>query len=303
MRKARLFDGLRSAVFLLVVLSANGILAQPPRQNAPIVLTADDTAMFAAPPADFEDLRKDIPHGKLDTLYYPSKTVGTIRRIVVYTPPGYSVSPGQTEKYPVLYLLHGIGGDDKEWLKYSSPHLILDNLIADKKTVPMIVIFPNGRAMPNDKPEGNIYDAEKVKAFANFEFDLLNDLIPFVEDHYRVVKGSSGRAIAGFSMGGGQSLDVGLGHPDIFAWIGGFSSAPNTKKPQELVPDPAVIREKVKLLYISCGNEDGLIAISRGLHLWLRENKVPHIYQIQPGKHNIEPWKKDLYHFSQLIFR
>ena len=138
----------------------------------------------------------------------------------------------------MLYLLHGIGGDEKEWLNGGSPQIILDNLYAKGKIVPMIVVIPNGRAMKDDRAIGNIFDSAKVQAFADFEKDLLNDLIPYIQKNYPVYTDREHRAIAGLSMGGGQSLNFGLGNLDRFAWIGAFSPAPNTKMPEELVPDP-----------------------------------------------------------------
>src|SRR5690606_258149 len=149
----------------------------------------------------------------------------------------------------VLYLLHGIGGDEKEWLNGANPQVILDNLYANKKIEPMIVVMPNGRAMKDDRAVGNIFDSTKIQAFATFEKDLLNDLIPHIEKNYPVRKDRENRAIAGLSMGGGQSLNFGLGNLDKFAWVGGFSSAPNTKLPNELVPDPKKAREQLKLLF------------------------------------------------------
>ena len=250
-------------------------------------------------PTDFDIQLDNIVHGKLDTLIYSSKTVDTLRRVLIYTPPGYS----KKKKYPVFYLLHGIGGDEKEWLRGGNPQVILDNLYAQSKIEPMIVVMPNGRAMKNDRAEGNIMAADKVQAFATFEKDLLNDLIPFVEKQYSVYTDREHRAIAGLSMGGGQSLNFGLGNLDMFAWIGGFSSAPNTKLPQELVPDPAAAREKIKLLFISCGASDGLIAFSKRTHDYLEQNNVPHIYFIEPGVHDFKVWKNGLYMFSQLIFK
>ena len=248
---------------------------------------------------DFDIQRDNIVHGKLDTLIYSSKTVDTLRRVLIYTPPGYS----KKKKYPVFYLLHGIGGDEKEWLRGGNPQMILDNLYAQSKIEPMIVVMPNGRAMKNDRAEGNVMAADKVQAFATFEKDLLNDLIPFVEKKYAVYTDREHRAIAGLSMGGGQSLNFGLGNLDMFAWIGGFSSAPNTKLPQELVPDPAAAREKIKLLFISCGASDRLIAFSKRTHDYLEQNNVPHIYFIEPGVHDFKVWKNGLYMFSQLIFK
>ena len=228
---------------------------------------------------------------------YDSKTVGTRRKMLVYTPPGYSAD----RKYPVLYLLHGIGGDEREWQRLCSPENILDNLLADGKIQPMIVVMPNGRAQVNDRAEGNVFAASA--AFANFENDLLKDVIPAIESKYSVYTNRENRALAGLSMGGGQSLNFGLGHLDTFAWVGGFSSAPNTKPPAELVPDPAAAREKLKLLWLACGNKDGLIRISQGVHNYLKEKNVPHVWHVDSNAHDGTEWANNLYLFAQHIFK
>ncbi|NQT81910.1 esterase family protein [bacterium] len=230
-------------------------------------------------------------------IQYDSKTVGTRRQMLVYTPPGYSTD----HKYPVLYLLHGIGGDEREWQRLCSPENILDNLLADGKIQPMIVVMPNGRAQKNDRAEGNVFAS--APAFAAFEGDLLNDVIPAIEVRYSVCAGREHRALAGLSMGGGQSLNFGLAHLGVFAWIGGFSSAPNTRPPAELVPDPAAARDKLKLLWLSCGNKDGLIGISQGVHNYLKENNVPHIWHVDSNGHDGTEWANNLYLFAQHIFK
>ncbi|HTY00893.1 MAG TPA: alpha/beta hydrolase-fold protein [Bacteroidota bacterium] len=250
-------------------------------------------------PEGFDSLRADIPHGTLDSILYESNTVGTTRKALIYTPPGFS----RSEKYPVLYLLHGIGGDEKEWLNGGHPQVILDNLYAEKKIEPMIVVMPNGRAMKDDRAIGNIFASAKMAAFATFERDLLDDLIPFIEKHYPVLKDREHRAIAGLSMGGGQSLNFGLGNLDKFAWIGGFSSAPNTKRPEELLPNPDEAKRQLKLLWISCGDDDGLITFSQRTHEYLNAHSVPHIFYVEPGVHDFKVWKNDLYMFTQLIFK
>ncbi|TWF35219.1 enterochelin esterase-like enzyme [Chitinophaga polysaccharea] len=247
----------------------------------------------------FDIPRAAISHGSIDTISYNSTTVGNPRRALIYTPPGFS----RQHKYPVLYLLHGIGGDEKEWLNGGSPQVILDNLYADGKIEPMIVVMPNGRAMKDDRATGNIMAPDKVQAFATFEKDLLSDLIPYVQKKYPVYTDKDHRAIAGLSMGGGQSLNFGLGNLDKFAWIGGFSSAPNTKTPEQLVPDPAAAKQQIKLLWISCGASDGLITFSKRTHDYLQKNNVPHIYYIESGVHDFKVWKNGLYMFSQLIFK
>ncbi|HOO66350.1 MAG: esterase [Bacteroidales bacterium] len=263
------------------------------------ILSGNSQGLEKQAPAGFDSVRTNIPHGKIDTIKYFSKTVGTVRKALIYTPPSYS----RRNKYPVLYLLHGIGGDEKEWLNGGQPQVILDNLYADGKIEPMIVVMPNGRAMKDDRVGENMMAPEKVEAFAAFEQDLLNDLIPFIEKKYPVIKDRDHRAIAGLSMGGGQALNFGLGNLDRFAWVGGFSSAPNTRPPEQLVPDPQKAKQALKVLWISCGDNDGLIIFSRRTHEYLSANGVPHIYYIEPGMHDFKVWKNSLYMFSQLLFK
>ena len=135
----------------------------------------------------------------------------------------------------------------------------------------MIVVIPNGRALADDSATGNQFAPEKVAGFARFEQDLLENLIPAIEKKYAALTEREHRALAGLSMGGGQTLNFGFGHLDSFAWIGAFSSAPNTRPPAELTPDPAAAKARLKLIYLSCGNKDGLINISQGVHAYLKE--------------------------------
>ncbi len=265
--------------------------------GAPIELGPDDVAVYEAPPEGFKDERADIAHGNLELIEYESKTVGTTRKANVYTPPGYSAD----KKYPVLYLLHGIGGDETEWVRFASPKNLFDNLIADGKAVPMIVVMPNGRAQKNDRAEGNVF--ESAPAFATFEKDLLNDLIPAIEAKYSVDTSREKRAVAGLSMGGGQSFNFGLGNLDKFAWVGPFSAAPNTKQPQELIPDVENAKKQLKLLWISCGNKDGLIRISQNVHKFLKENEIPHVWHVDGHGHDPEHWSSSLYWFAQNVFQ
>ena len=157
--------------------------------------------------------KEGVPHGKLEIVEYDSKTVGTKRKMQVYTPPGYS----KDTKYPVLYLLHGIGGDETEWQRFANVDVLIDNLIADKNAVPMIVVMPNGRAQKDDRADAGMGAAP---AFAVFERDLLDDVIPAIDARYSTRADRESRALAGLSMGGGQTLNFGLAHLDTFAWIG-----------------------------------------------------------------------------------
>lgn len=265
--------------------------------GGPIELKPDDKAAFPNPPEGFDKERDGIAHGKLEMVEYDSKSVGNKRKALVYTPPGYSAD----QKYPVLYLLHGIGGDENEWRRGGHPEVILDNLIADKKALPMIIVMPNGRAQADDRPGSNAMAT--APAFGKFDQDLLGSLIPFIESKYSVKSDRESRALAGLSMGGGQSLNFGLANLDTFAWVGGFSSAPNTKPAAELVPDPDKATKQLKLLYVSCGNKDGLIRISQNVHAYLKEKNVPHIWHVDDHNHDFQHWKKGLYNFSQLIFK
>lgn len=265
--------------------------------GGPIELGPDDKPAFDDPPANFNVVRDDVPHGKLEMIEYDSKAVGTRRKMNVYTPPGYVAD----KKYPVLYLLHGIGGDETEWQRLCRPEVILDNLIADGQATPMIVVMPNGRAQKNDRAEGNVFAS--APAFEKFEADLLQDVIPTIESRYSTIPDREHRALAGLSMGGGQSLNFGLGNLDVFAWVGGFSSAPNTKPPAELVPDPAAAREQLKLLWLGCGNKDGLIRISQDVHAHLKKSDVPHIWHVDSHGHDGTEWSKNLYLFVQRIFK
>ena len=262
------------------------------------VVQVEQGASIAAAPAGFDKRRDGIERGKLETVEYESTTVGTKRKARVYTPPGFS----KDQRYPVLYLLHGIGGDENEWARNGAPDIILDNLYVDKKVVPMIVVLPNGRASKDLTARDPI--PKQSPAFARFEQELLTDLIPFIEKNYPVRADRESRALFGLSMGGGQALNFGLGHLDTFAWVGGFSSAPNTRPPAELIQDHEKTAATLRLLYVSCGDKDGLFRISQGVHRMLEEKKVPHVYRVIPnGGHDFRVWKDDLYQIAQRIFR
>jgi enterochelin esterase-like enzyme len=268
----------------------------PPRPGQAAELGPDDKPAFDDPPAGFNAAKDDIPHGKLEVVEYDSKTVGTRRKMQIYTPPDYSMD----RKYPVLFLLHGIGGDETEWQRFSKVDALMDNLIAGKKAEPMIVVMPNGRAQKDDRADAGMGAAP---AFATFERDLLDDVIPAIELRYSTRADRESRALAGLSMGGGQTLNFGLPHLDTFAWIGAFSSAPNTRPPAELLPDPAAAKSRLKFLVLTCGNKDGLFGISKGMHAYLKEKDVPHVWHVDNHGHDPAHWGSSLHYFVQKIFR
>lgn len=246
-------------------------------------------------PSNFDKEREDIERGEIRTIEYFSTTIGYTRKARVYTPPGYSTG----QEYSVLYLLHGIGGDEDEWYTHGKPQIILDNLYADQLLKPMIVILPNGRAMQNDRADGDLFSTDKLQAFEIFESDLLHDLIPYIEANYPVLTDRMNRAIAGLSMGGGQSLNIGLSNLEHFAWVGAFSPAPNTKLPELLVPEPQKTTELLNLLWLSCGDLDSLKDVSDRLHTYLSQHSVPHIWVEENGDHDWPVWKNGLYQFAR----
>jgi enterochelin esterase-like enzyme len=300
------------------------------RGNQSIVLNPDDVPAFPEPPAGFNKLREDIPHGTLTVVPYDSKSLGTKRQVRVYTPPGYSAD----KKYPVLYLLHGIGGDDREWTHGPNPchaDKIIDNLLADGKVPPMIMVFPDGNsAMTADMVAARIAGNNAARAGGApaggggrgnagrgggtdswgkpFENDLLSDIIPLIESKFSVIADRDHRALAGLSMGGGQTLNIGFSHPDLFGYIGGFSSAPNTNEfggmnnTTKLMPDAEAMKT-VKVLWIACGNKDGLLRVSQGVHGMLKAAGVPHVWNVDSHAHDTTEWDMNLNLFAQHIFK
>jgi enterochelin esterase-like enzyme/lysophospholipase L1-like esterase len=267
----------------------------------PVAPGPDDVRAFAAAPAGFAAERAGVAHGRVEEFSYQSAVTGGRRKAQVYLPPGYSAG----KRYPVLYLLHGIGGNQDEWRGYVRAATILDNLNADGKAVPAIVVMPNGRALPDDRPppSDRMFSPEHVAGFAQFEQDLLASLVPAIDRHYPTLADRSQRAIAGLSMGGGQALNFGLGHTDTFAWVAGFSSAPNTQAADALLHGRDGAQIGLKLLYLSCGNKDGLFGISQSFHRYLKEQGIAHVWNVDEYGHDRESWADNLYHFSQLLFR
>jgi enterochelin esterase-like enzyme len=306
-------------------------------------------------PEGFASRRDGIERGKVETVEYDSKSVGDARKMMIYLPPGYS----KDSKYPVLYLLHGAGDNEAGWTRNGAANVVLDNLFADKKIMPMIVVMPNGspqgprpgtvlagtimkradadkdgivsreeflaaaevlykelnadkldekqlaaglnRLMPATGPQGG-RQRGLGDFISGFENDLLKDIIPYVESHYPVLADREHRAVAGLSMGGGQALTIGLRHLDTFAYVGGFSSALFGNS-SGLVSDPAAAGKQIRLLWLSCGDEDRLMEASKNFHTALEQKNVPHLWHIDSGAHTWPVWKNDLYLLSQRLFR
>lgn len=302
----RVGTALCAAAFLCV----EPALAQPGAMGPP---DPQPEATLAAAPTGFDVARAGVAAGRVERIAYVSSVTGNERPALVYLPPGYSDS----RVYPVLYLLHGIGGNETDWTEQGKANVILDNLIADGRAEPAIVVMPNGRA--TNAPQGELFGPQtradrapplspsanfgvEFAAYAAFERELLEDLIPYIEANYSVTADRAQRAIAGLSMGGGQALNFGLGHVDTFAHVGGFSAAPNTLPPDQLLARPGELKT-LAVLWLSCGNEDSLYNQSFTLHQRLDALAVPHAWHVDAGEHVFPVWKNDLYHFAGLLFR
>jgi len=259
-------------------------------------------------PYGFDTNKSNVKYGNLKEVSYYSKTTGTKRNCYVLLPANYSTQ----KKYPVLYLLHGIGGTDSEWLG-ANPTAIIGNLVAEGKASDMIVVMPNVRAAANDSVPQNILSKENMNAFDNFINDLSNDLMPFINSNYSVKQGRENTAIAGLSMGGRESLFIGFKKLDKFAYIGAFSPAPGLlpdsalnypgqfTKAQFTIPQNSI--NTPKLVMICTGNNDGVVGNTPNVyHQTLIDNKVNHIWYTTDGGHDFTVWKNGLYNFAKSIF-
>ncbi|MCX6900246.1 MAG: alpha/beta hydrolase-fold protein [Verrucomicrobia bacterium] len=252
----------------------------------------------AASPAFYAP--RNVPHGAVTVQWYHSKSLGKLRRMHVYTPPGYDQT--RSTEFPVLYLLHGSGDDDSGWTWIGRANFIADNLIAEHKSKPMIIVMPAGHALPPPAPgEGKEHYGRNTVAFQD---DLLKDITPFVELHYRVASGRERCALTGLSMGGGQSLAIGLTHLDRFAWIGAFSSGGGSLggDPDKLLADAKEMNSKLRLLWIACGKQDFLYKINQEFDALLTSRQITHEFHATEGTHTWRLWRPHLRDFLQRLF-
>lgn len=257
-------------------------------------------------PAFFDE--QPVPHGLLHYRRYHSELLGDNRGYFVYTPPGYDSA--RQEKYPVLYLLHGYTDKEDGWTNTGRAQFILDNLIAEKKAVPMIIVMPFGYIPPQKaagKTEGGTEPEDWGSWFKRvtpvFDQYILNDLIPRVEKEYRVYSDAGHRAIAGLSMGGGQTLYLGLKNPDTFGWICAFSSAVYDDFHGGLLNDPGKINTKVRLLWIGCGRDDFLYKNNMQFIDMLKAKNIRYVVNISEGQHTWDVWRNYLHEVMQQLFR
>jgi enterochelin esterase-like enzyme len=270
----------------------------------PNLLATENAVHVPGPPSLPWELN-NIPHGEIHHHFYKSAVAGDDRDFYVYTPPGYDSTAKKT--YPVLYLLHGYSDDASGWTAVGRANVILDNLIAQGKAKPMIVVMPLGYGTMELIELGwGAWSHTDVRDrnFANFRAALLTEVMPQVEGEYRVTKDRNARAIAGLSMGGSESLLTGLNNLDKFAWVGAFSSGGIPDEFQKDFPSlDANANRQLRLLWIACGTEDGLITINRNLREWLKTKGLKVTEIETPGMHTWMVWRRNLSEFAPLLFR
>jgi enterochelin esterase-like enzyme len=246
-----------------------------------------------------------VPHGEIHHEFYKSGVVGDDRDYFVYTPPGYDPRGKQT--YPVLYLLHGFSDDASAWTAVGRANVILDNLIAQGKAKPMIIVMPLGYGAPEVlAPNSGVFRDRALtdRNFDKFREALLTEVVPRVEAEYPVIKDRHSRAIAGLSMGGSESLLTGLNTLDKFAWIGALSSGGISEEFDKQFPAlDSKTAEQLRLLWIACGTDDRLIDINRKFRTWLASKNIKHVDIETPGAHTWMVWRHNLIEFSSLLFR
>ncbi len=254
----------------------------------------------------FFDLRP-VAHGAVEQRWYDSKTVHGVRRVFIYTPPNYARS---SERYPVLYLFHGAGGDETGWTENGRANLILDNLIADGKLKPLVVVMPYGYAYPPTSPLAQGPDAARRQR-DGFSRDLIEDLLPFVQANYRVHADRDHRAIAGLSRGGSQALGIGLTHTEVFSRVAGFSAAVGAVTPPQaggldfksLFSDSTKMNDRLKLLWVGCGTEDTLFNSNKAFAELLHTSGIKHTFRVSDGAHTWQVWRRYLNEVAPLLFQ
>jgi len=286
----------------LTSVSALALLSTAALTLVPLAATL---AQEAPTPAYLE--MRNVPHGTVQSLGYRSKSLDRDREAVVYLPPGYD---GSRERYPVLYLLHGAGGDERTWTDRQHANVILDNLIADGRLAPLVVVMPYGYTHRLEEGVRRRGADDYKTDMEEFAVDFMSDLVPLVESRYRVVADREHRAIAGLSMGGGQSLAIGLTHPDMFRAVAGFSSAMQIANSpawggvdmEAVLANADAINANLDLLWVGCGTEDTLFNVNKAFSEQLTAHGVEHTFRVTLGAHTPEVWSRYLNEVAPQLF-
>jgi enterochelin esterase-like enzyme len=271
----------------------------PDPENASVKLRASRAGSFFHIPGEALWQPRDVPHGNVEISFHPSKTLGDTRWFSVYTPPDYDQNT--EKKYPVLYLLHGSNDTAIGWVMIGAANFIMDNLIADKSTQEFIVVMPFGHAVPHGSPpELQQTNTDKFEAY------LLNDVLPVVERKYRVHHSPRGRAIAGYSMGGGQAITIGLRNLDKFSAIGSFSGAVPSDRDApvaEILGDAKSVNDVLDLFWIGCGRDDFLLDRNVSFDKLLQDKGIEHQLHVTDGVHNFHVWRQYFATLAPQLFR
>jgi enterochelin esterase-like enzyme len=306
------------------VYVVNGVGVIDPRNTAISESNTTAWSVVTVPGSDNFDV-KNVPHGAVASVYYQSTALGRTRRMHIYTPPGYETS---TTKYPVFYLLHGAGDCDDSWTSVGRANFILDNLIAANKAKPMIVVMPAGHTTTAPTGRGATPPgAAPAPARDEFTADFVSDILPYVEKHYRVIPDRAHRAIAGLSMGGSQTLSIGIPHLDKFAYIGVYSSGLLGSRPAPAAPgaaapaapaaqfggawaqqnaatlDNAALKKGLKLFWFSTGAEDGLMPTTKSTVELFSSHGFTPVFKESPGGHTWLNWRNYLVEFTPQLFQ
>jgi enterochelin esterase-like enzyme len=305
------------------VFNVDGVTTMDPRDTSISESNAQNWSLFFVPGAGFMET-KDVPHGAVASVTYYSKTLDKFRRMHIYTPPGYETS---SRKFPIFYLLHGAGDCDESWTSVGRAAFILDNLIAEGKAKPMVVVMPAGHTTQTMNLGGRGAGAASGRPLFDDDFvnDFMNEIMPYAESHYRIQADRAHRAIAGLSMGGGHTLYIAIPHLDKFAYIGVFSSGlfgiaggspgrAGTPPPEGPNPvtaweeqnkanlDNPVLKKELKLFWFSTGMDDGLIATSKATVEFLKRHGFNATFEESPGAHTWINWRNYLDEFACKLF-
>lgn len=290
--------------------SVDGLTVIDPRNPATSESNENTWSLVNVPGADWMDTR-DVPHGAVAEVTYWSSTLKRFRRMHVYTPPGYELGKG---KFPVFYLLHGAGDCDDSWTTVGRAGFILDNLIAAKKARPMVVVMPAGHTGP-------FRGGGPRPAVDEFSQDFLNDILPHVEKNYRVLTDRKNRAIAGLSMGGAQTLNIGIPNLEKFAYLGVYSSGvfgitgrnregstnapagPSFEERHQAKLDDVKLKKGLKLLWFATGKDDFLIETSRATVAMFKKHGFDTVYRETEGAHTWIVWREYLREFAPQLFQ
>jgi enterochelin esterase family protein len=296
--------------------NVDGVAVMDPRSASVSESNSNAWSMVYIPGADFMET-KDVPHGAVASVTYYSKSLGKFRRMHVYTPPGYETS---SQKYPIFYLLHGAGDSDDSWSSVGRAGFIIDNLIAEKKAKPMVIVMPAGHTGPFDFSPPASGAPRSLDFNDDFVKDFVNDIMPYAETHYRVLGDRQHRAIAGLSMGGAHTLNIAIPHPDEFAYVGVFSSGiigilplnglasapaadPSWEQQHATELDNAAGKKDWKLFWFSTGKDDFLLTTTKATVELFQKHGYHPMFQESAGAHTWTNWREYLNEFAPQLFQ